>query len=278
MKKAFSLFELSIVILIIALILVGTVQTTKLIKKSHLASAQALTQNSIVNNLDGLVAWYETSLDSSFDQDQAVDGALVRIWYDNNPKALTKNNALQNTDFYKPTYTINVFNGGIPAMRFNNSVMDFDGTSLAYSAYTIFVVEQRRSSQSENYFLGGLTLDVNQDLVLGYRDDTTITQSHYGNDINIAIDPYDTPIPRLHTFMFDTTHGKTYRLNGVVVGSDSSQTEPLTSYYSAAVGRYNGSVFVGDIGEVIIFRTKLSNDNMREVEIYLSKKYGISLS
>jgi prepilin-type N-terminal cleavage/methylation domain-containing protein len=274
MKKAFSLIELSIVIVIIGVLLSGVIQGSKLVIKSRLSAAQTLTETSIVNNLDNIVAWYETSLESSFLATELGNGNSISTWIDRNPKALTKNNATQNTALYKPTFTEDVFYSAIPALRFNSSAMNFDGTDLANNSYTIFVVEQRRSSGSNNYFLGGLTLATNQNLVLGYRANTTITQDHYANNLDVTMPAYSSPIPRIHTFVFDTTNGKSYSLNGTLTSS-TAQTAALTSFASAAVGRYNTSFFIGDIAEVIIFKSRLKTTDQQAVESYLSKKYNI---
>ena len=279
MKRAYSLFELSITVLIIAIIIAGVTQTTTILKKSYLATAQTLTKNSIVNHLDNLMLWYETSLDSSFLDSEIGDSNSISTWIDNNPNALTKNNATQNIAASKPQYLENIFNKTIPALRFaGDDLLVFDGTSLANNSYTIFVVEQRRSSASGNYFIGGLTLSSNQNLVLGYRDNVTITQSHYANDLDVTITGYSTPTPRIHSFVFDTTNGKNYWLNGALTNSAAAQTSALTSFSNAAVGRYNSSFYNGDLAEVIIFKSKLKSEDRRAVEIYLSKKYQISLS
>ncbi len=279
MKKAFSLFELSIVILIIAVIIIGITQSGSLVKKSRLATAQALTENSIVNNLDGLLAWYETSLESSFLASEIGDGNLISSWMDNNSKAVNKNHATQATSANKPKFYENVFNGAIPAMRFDgtNDLMDFDGSALASSAYSIFVVEQRRSSAGDNYFIGGTTIAANSNLLLGYIINTTVTQGHYANDLDVAIAAYSAPIARIHTFSFDTTNGKNHFINGASIGS-AAQLTALASYSGAALGRYSSSFYNGDIAEVIIFKTKLKSEDRAAVEIYLSKKYGIKFS
>ncbi len=170
-KTAFSLFEISLVILIVSVIIAGVTQTNNMIAKSRLASAQVLTQNSIVNNLDNILAWYETSLDSSFISSEIGNGNAISTWYDNNPKAINKNNATQSTASLKPTYVTNAINGGIPVIRSPTSskYLNFNGTQLAQSAYTIFVVEQRRSSTSSGWYLGGTTGSNNSILILGYR-------------------------------------------------------------------------------------------------------------
>ncbi|MFM7620236.1 MAG: prepilin-type N-terminal cleavage/methylation domain-containing protein [Alphaproteobacteria bacterium] len=64
--KAFSLIELSIVILIIGILVAGVTQSSRLIRQMALSSARALTQSSPVPSIAGLVSWYEPTSEKSF--------------------------------------------------------------------------------------------------------------------------------------------------------------------------------------------------------------------
>ncbi len=282
MKKAFSLIEVSIVILIIGILISAISQGGVFINKSRLSNAQSLTQNSVVNHISDLIAWYETSLESSFPVSEQNNQGAISTWYDNTPSAITKNNATQGTSANQPKFYENIFNGAIPGIRFDgsNDLMLFDGSLLANSSYTIFVVEQRRSNSSSNYFLGGTTLSQNQNLVLGYRANTTLTQAHYSNDMDVTVAAYSSPQPKIHTFQFDTTNGKKYWVNGGTTpdATSAGQTAAITSYTASALGRYNASYYNGDLAEVIIFKRILKGDERQNIENYLSKKYGISIS
>jgi hypothetical protein len=253
-----------------------------MIKKSHLAAAQSLTTTSVVNSMSGLVAWYETSLENSFIESEMNDGGSISTWYDRNSQAVNKNNATQATNTNQPKFYINIFEGGIPAIRFDgtNDFMTFDGSALANSSYTIFVIEQRRANSSSNYFLGGTTSSSNANLHLGYRDNTTLAQAHYSNDMDVIVSGYSSPIPKMHTFQFDTTNGKRYWLNGGSNADSTSagQTTALTAYVGSAIGRYASNYFNGDIAEIIIFKRLLRSDERRSIEDYLSKKFNIPIS
>lgn len=287
MKKnsAFSLIELSVVLLIVGILIAGVTQAGIMIKNSRIQSARLLTKESPVNDIDNLVVWYETSLDSSFVAGEAIDNTIISAWNNNNKQSLGVNNATQATTTSKPKYIANVFNGAIPAIRFDGTddFMSYDGTFLAGSNYTIFVVEQRTSNKSNNFFMGGSTAATNKDLVLGYAADTTIKQAHYGNDLSFTIQAFVNPTPRIHSFWFSasTGGGKKYWLNGgnSADASDSSQTESLTDYLNAYLGRYfTNNYFFGDIAEVIIFNGALKNSERQSIETYLSKKYSIVIS
>lgn len=66
-KNAFSLIELSIVILIIGILIVGVAQSGSLVGKFRLSSARNLTQNSSVASIPGMIFWVDSVSEKSFD-------------------------------------------------------------------------------------------------------------------------------------------------------------------------------------------------------------------
>jgi prepilin-type N-terminal cleavage/methylation domain-containing protein len=148
-KKAFTLIEISIVILVISVMIVGVITSKSILTKSRLANAQSLTQQSYVNDINNdLIAWYETSLEGSFKASELKnDGSYITVWNDSNKSVATKNNALAPASTSnQPILIQNVFYNSIPGLRFSGSqYLNFDGTKFAKNSYTIFVVEQRSS-------------------------------------------------------------------------------------------------------------------------------------
>jgi len=279
MKKlsAFSLVEVSIVILIVGILIAGVSQGKKLLKSSRLSTARNLTQQSPVAEMSDLVAWYETTLDTSFIDSEAQAG-VIGTWIDNNTQALKKNNATQSATAKKPLLAKDVFNGSIPAVRFDGTddFLNFDGTSLVASDYTVFVVEQRRSA-STGYFIGGTSIATNTDLILGYRNNTTVTQAQWGNDMDYTVAGYVTPTPVIHTYWLSSVAGKKYWRNGGVApsASNSSQVAQLVSYSGSNIGNYYNIYYNGDIAEIIIFTRALKIEEKLLIEDYLAKKYNI---
>ena len=289
-KNAFSLIELSIVILVISVMVVGVVTGKSLITKSRLANAKSLTRQSVVNDMgDDLIAWYETSLEGSFKPSETkTDGSAITLWKDSNKNAVNKNDA---TAVGSPTLVQNVFYNSIPGVRFTGSqYFTFNGSKFAKNSYTVFVVEQRRSGISQNYFIAGDTDGVNQNLVLGYRYNTTVTQAHWGNDFDVptAIPSYSAQnlIPRIHTFLFNNSIGKQYTLNGkhnyadYKQGDSPTKLEPLISFFSSRIGYYRGGngYYEGDLAEIIMFKRSLKTEEVEAIESYLGSKYGIPVS
>ncbi|MFM7682251.1 MAG: prepilin-type N-terminal cleavage/methylation domain-containing protein, partial [Bacteroidota bacterium] len=58
-KLAFSLIELSIVILIIGILVAGVTQSSRLVAQMRLASAQSVTRSADISSIRDMVFWAE---------------------------------------------------------------------------------------------------------------------------------------------------------------------------------------------------------------------------
>ena len=279
--SAFSMLELAIAITIIAIIIAGVTQSKTLIAGARLSNAQTLTQNTSVKDMADMVAWYETSLETSFLFKEQTEGASISEWIDINPNAASRNSAAQSNAGNKPKLYQAVINDGIPVVRFDgiDDFMTFDGKPLVGGSYTIFVVEQRRAGSNLMMFLGDTSVD--NSLHVGYRSNTAITQANSNTVLNdCAVSSYSSPTPTIHSFWFNLDSGQKYWQNG---GSDPDDADsafkaPVTSYLYAALGRYSANYFNGDLAEIIIFNRALQTTERQMVEDYLSQKYGIAIS
>ena len=288
-KKAFTIIEISVVILVISVMIVGVMTSKSMVTKSRLANAQSLTQQSYVNEIsEDLIAWYETSLEGSFNASEIKnDGSFITAWKDSNKTVVTKNNATVTTPLNtanQPILVQNVFYNSIPGLRFSGSqYLKFDGTKFAQNSYTIFLVEQRSSNKSENYFIGGSGSSSNSNLSMGYGTDTTISFSHYSNDFTRIIASYKPQTPIMHTFLFNNTIGKRHSINGGSIAINTpAQTTSISSFNLAMIGAYNPSgtlkTYVGDLAEIIMFKRSLKTEEIKAIESYLGSKYGIPVS
>lgn len=120
-SKAFSLIELSIVILIIGIIIAGIAQSSRLVRQSKVKSAVNLTQTSPVNGMRSVVLWLETSQDESF-ASAMDDGTKIAQWNDTNPQTQSKLFAmpLSGADSTTATYKLDGING-IPSINFDGA-------------------------------------------------------------------------------------------------------------------------------------------------------------
>jgi prepilin-type N-terminal cleavage/methylation domain-containing protein len=133
--KAFSLIELSIVILIIGILVAGVTQSSRLVKRMRLATAVQITSSSDVNTINDLEMWLETTQDFAFatgtnasfdfvnniytDVDRPSDQDKIGRWNDESIRnATAKKSAIQNALVRQPIYVENGING-LPSVHFN---------------------------------------------------------------------------------------------------------------------------------------------------------------
>lgn len=282
-KSAFSLLELSIVILIIGILLIGVIGSKHLIKKTRLASAQSLTTNSPINGILGNALWLESSLDykafsnnsnplTNSDSGNALrDEENIDNWNDNSynqnkPSIVKVGNG--------PTYANTINN--IQAVKFSGSDTDYleitDASFLNGTDYTIFILEKRLGDEDNNYFIGdsSVTAD-NETLILGYSEDSSPIHSQgSSNNYTASVEGYASYSnkPRLFTFVSDSVDGKKMYINGVLA-KEYNNTDKLSNITSLPIGKgYNG-----EIGEIVIFTRALKNIERKDVENYISKKW-----
>jgi prepilin-type N-terminal cleavage/methylation domain-containing protein len=101
-ELGFSLIELSIVILVIGLLVIGITQGKRIISRSRISSAKSLTTSSPVASINNLVLWLETTSDKSFDNADKIDGGsgvngTIATWYNINPQGVNLRNVSQGT-------------------------------------------------------------------------------------------------------------------------------------------------------------------------------------
>lgn len=281
-RQAFSLIELSIVILIIGILVAGVTQSSRLVRAIKLQSARSITLSSPVNSINNLIAWYETTSEKAIDENEKQNNTEISRWFDINATSTLKNDAVQNNFVNRAKYIENAING-LPVVRFDgvDDFFDFNGQILVGTNYTIFIVEQRRTN-NDTWFFGGTSFGYNMCLHLGYfNGGTSIRHGHFAEDYDCAncFATYTTPIPRIHIFRFSMTEGKRYYLNSTSIASqNASQRNPLVSFNSAYIGKFGSGNLNADIGEIIIFVSALNTEEMQSIIQYLGKKWAIKIN
>ena len=87
LKKAFSLIELSVVLIVVAILVTAVVQSNFLVSLSRLGSAKSLTNQAIENNSQSLVAWYETSSDIALVKGENNENFSITKWHNINSQS-----------------------------------------------------------------------------------------------------------------------------------------------------------------------------------------------
>lgn len=276
-KKAFSLIELSIVVLVIGILIAGVLSGSRLITKSKIKVAQTLTQSSPVSSIKDLAVWYDTVSDASFNDLEEEDGSSVTAWNDINPQIKDKNNA--SSSGTQAQYIENAING-LPILRFSNpTASGYRNSTLQLgSNISVFIVAKRAS-------LTPFSRIINNNLYF-------FVGSSFGGDIYSAFMGNGSSWNGTNNFSTILTMDKFYILS-VIIESGS-----VTGYQDGSYADSHGSdvkavstgidigydasgqdqSWVGDIGEIIIFNRSVKTEERKSVEKYLSQKWGIAVS
>ena len=296
--KAFSLIELSIVILIIGILVAGVTGSSRLVGQMRLVSARSITKSSPVTTISGLSLWYETSdensLISAVNGNSPSNNDRISTWNDINPSQITKINISQTNDALRPIYISSSPINGLPSLLFNNNeyfelitsgsgqlplragddTFTFIAVWRSLSAgYAQTVVEQ--NSNTVNLISGAraamlLYFDSNWGFNGEGNDGARIPINYNSSRIavitnnNGAINIYDNKLssPTLSTSIDNNLANVSEA--GLFIGVKGN-TARLERFY-------------GYISEIIIFDKVLNIEEINEISKYLARKYNIKLS
>ena len=290
LHSAFSLIELSIVILIIGILVAGVTQSSRLIAQFRLSAARAQTKSSPVNSIKDLAIWLETTSEESFDDAETQDGTRITNWYDLNIQISQKANAYSASA--GPRYKANCMNG-LPCLQFNGS-SEFLGiaqTLGGVSDASVFLVinnlvlptglnEQSPISAYHTSGAGASPLRVYT--YAGGTGGLGFTHGSvgggYGSAITVNNNTIVNAIERSGTEIIAFSV-----LNGVfdIRSSSSSYTSKTLDSGIYIGAHYNGTAgsqfFNGYIAEVIVFSRGLKASEVLEINNYLSEKWAIRI-
>lgn len=283
-NKAFSLVEISIVIIIIGIIIVGIAKGSAFYEKTQMKIAQRITENSPPMFLDDLSLWLELSRDSSVKLRE--DGVKVDLW-----NSYTDYNATQSNDSLKPVYKKNFFQNGMPALDFTaGQRLEVDSSTYTESDFTIFAVVKPAPYVGGNHFIvSGPQLGIE-------RFGKFHVRNPGGYYSRVESNCWDGGVKRDQEFIISATLtvGKSTVLrfngskgyNGAYSSNCHGGVNPdnVLAFAATETPLYVGGKDVsydgrwrGYIAELIIFKRALSNKERKSVEKYLSQKFGIEL-
>lgn len=209
-------------------------------------------------------------------------GDFVSSWTDSSGN---DNNALQATDSRRPTYITNVLNGK-PVIRFNGTTQGMyvpDTTELdATSGFSIFVVTTAGKSGADQVIVYKGDLDSGNNY--NYRIIHWPDGQKYGGlgslsgEIYYAFGATNVGTPEILSSYWNGTQLKAF-VNGTQAGSAGANVTGKAYRRDFQIGYDNVSnidFFQGDIAEIIVYNSIITDANRQQVEAYLQAKYGIS--
>jgi hypothetical protein len=217
-----------------------------------------------------IVFWIDAMDGSSL----TLDGKNgIKQWKD---KSGQKRDLIQNESYLRPTYTKSGAYAGIEFAGTNQFMLIPNPNDMIRNQFTVFVVEKRKSDKNSNFFLGGTSFATNQDLVLGYRFNTTGTMAFLNNDVNFPLPSFKgaSEMPRIWSFVKPSGPKQVF-VDGVQVVSGFNNPDPLLGWPGAAIGRYATRFYQGIVYEIIIYNAALDRDTRQKVEGYLAQKWAV---
>lgn len=289
-KRAFSLVELSVVVIIIGILIAGVTQGVGMIKVSRLANARSLTSKSIVPEIDGLVAWYETSLQSSFKSSEALDGTNLTTWYDISPASIANGrNILTKTAASDATYQASGINK-IPSINFSSSgkftlTNFYQGNSAQATVFLVFEPTSSPNSTQkiifDSYYGTGYS-----DLpsAIGIKNNTVHMNGKTSVDTLTSTNPASFVAGKDYILAgyFNDSYSKAFvndatsMIGGSTINLNVGTNKQLSGL-TIGTSRYGRNPFDGFVSEVIIYNRPLQLQERKDVMKYLARKYQISV-
>lgn len=293
-KQAFSIVELSIVVLILGIMLAGIVNYNNFVLKASLVSARKITKSSTVLKVENLSLWLDATAQNSFKYDELAntvflndisDKQTIGWWQDVNLQkvyparlSFTANNLVN-----RPKYLVSAINN-LPALYFDGNdflrIQNLPTNIIASeNEITIFVVQNVKSSNLATFTINSSTQDA---LNSGER---IMLNAYYNNNFYFDFGNYNS-FDRVTNAYDSITYLVKTQVISAIKNSDSSSfyinskleaTQNTTSSLNTSLERYLeiGTSFDGYIGEILIYNRALKVRERMLIEQYLKQKWKI---
>ena len=305
-NKAFSLIEISVVIFIIGLLIIGISEGINMAYEARVSAARSLTMNAPMKSIDGLELWLETTSRLSLSKDpnsvssisNPEDDQAIGMWNDIKDQGTIKYNAVQSNSSYRPVFKKDGINK-LPALYFDG-VNDFIAYNLvagetrihALNNFVIFVVAFPLSS-----CVNGSSGGSGQKYVIYPQHGSAIyttMSSMAGSGISVctnyinAVEHSGYYMPLMITYSNTINKPVQITLKYDKIGSSltstlyvnsSSQLTGSSTYNVFPSFNFGGGswgYFKGYIGEIIIYSNELRDSDRNLIERYLMDKWRIN--
>lgn len=291
--KAFTMLEISMVFLIVAILIAGIYQGLDMYYEMRLNVARSITAKSPINATPDLTLWLETTSKNSFLEKTLINNQKISQWNDINPQKIAKLNFTQSTVANQPKYVERSINN-LPALRFDNQQMltinNLKISELVKSNQaTIFLVQNSFSGDVTTSAFGWSYSENN----INYRLLTHTGSGSVVFDFGICCQPSSRLSTSTISKFLDRATIISYRKkiskNDIFVNfkettatySSSTGIIPGELTGTFAIGKFppdNEYWFLGLIGEFVVFDRALTDNEKLKIEEYLAEKWAIKLT
>jgi len=299
-NNAFSIFEISITILIIIILLTGISNGLDLYQDYRFISARQQTNNSIVGRMNGLTLWFETTSDKSFEKSKPNNNESITKWKNLNNQESSPINVFQSDIQYQPKYIENAINN-LPALNFNDGIKYLISDPINYTEIsdienmTLFFVTRSMGVNTSNNpapFFAFAERDLNESEVFRnqlylFHQNKILFQygqlcgsvSFVNNTCKATVSSLNPKHPNnnfIITMIKSQNVGKIY-INSIIDIINPLHTDkyPQTNikfpFYIGSVGRSS----LNYTGELIMFNRTLNDNELENVHKYLKNKWKI---
>jgi hypothetical protein len=316
-NRAFSLVEISVVIVIVMIMIAGLIQGSRLIGSMRITTARNLTNSSAMPWINYIVTWYDATAADAFNESENNDGNKISRWNGAEIRYSDRINTTQVDDAKKPIFVANGMYG-LPSIKFDG-VDDYlvseylEQSILTYRSGAVFIVfEPKTISSTAKRSIFYQPSECGREFDVGYGFGGSVSKiglassSEDCGSVNATTSSLNYVVPNekivvsMNIYQAPMTKGdisniKIYR-NGYLEttskvgdGYNSALIESTKKYADGSDRIYLGarktsdsanpsSFFEGLLGEMIVFNRSLNNEDRKEIEKYLGKKWGIKVN
>lgn len=203
----------------------------------------------------------------------------VSAW---NDQSGNENDAAQSTGVLQPSFTASGINFN-PAITFDGTTDFLNLPDAAIPAgnsnYTMLAVALDHTNGG--FILGGGTANANEGQTLAVQGGNTL-QDNWNSSGAATTGTVTDGTPFLITSTYNgTAGGRVLYLDGNMDGTNAALTRNYVPNSNTVLGADKGAAagfFDGDIAEVIIYSTDITNAERMMIQTYLAIKYGITLN
>ncbi len=293
-KQAFSIVELSIVVLILGVMLAGIINYNNFVLKASLVSARKITKSSAIIKIENLALWLDATAQNSFKSDELAntvflndisDKQTIGWWQDVNLQKVypARLNFTANNLVNRPKYWVSAINN-LPALYFDgNDFLRIENLSTSNIAseneITIFVVQNVKSSNLATFTINSSTQNA------ANSGERIMLNAYYNNHFYFDFGNYNSLDRVTKNYTSQSYLAKPQLISAIKNGNNSSfyinskleETQNTTSSLNTSLERYLeiGTSFDGYIGEILIFNRALKARERMLIERYLLNKWKI---